>query len=207
MATTKGPLMSMGAAGTIGGSLVFGTWKGRNTVRELVRPANPKSAGQVGLRAMFAFLSKEWDALYSNEKAAWAALASGSQQSGFNVFLSLNQKRWQNFLPPSVLPTFTATGAPSDRVLSAAAWEHNRIKLTSSSTGGNERWGFVIFAKLGSQVSPGPANAIIVFNDVPLGQVHTYWSPPTLGRWYFNSHAFSDDGKLQVGGLDVDTGA
>jgi len=38
--------MSMDASGAYAGSLVFGKWKGRNTVRQLVTPANPQSAGQ-----------------------------------------------------------------------------------------------------------------------------------------------------------------
>jgi hypothetical protein len=38
--------MSMEASGAFGGALVFGKWKGRPTVRQLVIPANPKSANQ-----------------------------------------------------------------------------------------------------------------------------------------------------------------
>jgi hypothetical protein len=36
----------MDASGGFGGTLVFGKWKGRNVVRQLVTPANPHSAGQ-----------------------------------------------------------------------------------------------------------------------------------------------------------------
>lgn len=46
MAKVTGPLMSMDASGGFGGTLVFGKWKGRNTVRQLVKPANPRTAGQ-----------------------------------------------------------------------------------------------------------------------------------------------------------------
>jgi hypothetical protein len=46
MAKATGPLFSMDASGGFGGALVFGKWKGRNTVRQLVKPANPQSAGQ-----------------------------------------------------------------------------------------------------------------------------------------------------------------
>lgn len=40
----------MDARGGFGGTLVFGAWKGRNTVRQLVTPSNPKSANQVEAR-------------------------------------------------------------------------------------------------------------------------------------------------------------
>jgi hypothetical protein len=42
--------MSMDARGAFGGALVFGNWKGRPTVRQLVTPSNPASAGQVKVR-------------------------------------------------------------------------------------------------------------------------------------------------------------
>lgn len=50
MAKTTGPLMSMDARGKFGGTLVFGYWKGRNTVRQLVTPANPQTANQMANR-------------------------------------------------------------------------------------------------------------------------------------------------------------
>ena len=50
MAKVTGPLMSMDAAGAFGGTLVFGKWKGRNTVRQLVTPSNPQTAGQTTAR-------------------------------------------------------------------------------------------------------------------------------------------------------------
>lgn len=50
MAKTTGPLFSMDASGKFGGALVFGKWKGRNVVRQLVTPANPQSADQEASR-------------------------------------------------------------------------------------------------------------------------------------------------------------
>lgn len=46
MAKVSGPLFSMEASGAYAGSLVFGKWKGRPYVRQLVTPANPNSANQ-----------------------------------------------------------------------------------------------------------------------------------------------------------------
>lgn len=50
MAKVTGPLMSMDASGAFGGALVFGKWKGRNTVRQLVKPANPQTQDQQDAR-------------------------------------------------------------------------------------------------------------------------------------------------------------
>ncbi len=46
MAKLKAPLLSLGAAGAIGKTLVYFNWKGLNVVREWVVPANPKSDPQ-----------------------------------------------------------------------------------------------------------------------------------------------------------------
>lgn len=50
MAKVTGPLMSMDARGKYAGALVFGAWKGRNVVRQLVTPANPQSTNQMAAR-------------------------------------------------------------------------------------------------------------------------------------------------------------
>jgi len=46
MAKLKAPLLSLGAAGAIGKSIVFFNWKGIDVVREYVVPANPKTTPQ-----------------------------------------------------------------------------------------------------------------------------------------------------------------
>lgn len=51
MAKLKAPLLSLGAAGQLGKSLVFFGWKGIDAVREYVIPSNPKSTLQVAQRA------------------------------------------------------------------------------------------------------------------------------------------------------------
>ncbi|MBA7536651.1 hypothetical protein ES705_28915 [subsurface metagenome] len=46
MAKLKAPLLSLGASGAIGKTLVFFPWKGIDAVREYVVPSNPKTAPQ-----------------------------------------------------------------------------------------------------------------------------------------------------------------
>lgn len=50
MAKLKAPLMSLGAAGQLGKSLVFFGWKGLDVVREYVIPSNPKTTPQTTQR-------------------------------------------------------------------------------------------------------------------------------------------------------------
>ena len=50
MAKVQGPLFSMEASGAYGGALVFAKRKGKNVVRQLVTPANPRSTEQEAAR-------------------------------------------------------------------------------------------------------------------------------------------------------------
>lgn len=50
MAKLTGPLMSLDARGKLGDVLVFMGWKGLKTVRQWLKPSNPKSADQGDIR-------------------------------------------------------------------------------------------------------------------------------------------------------------
>jgi len=50
VAKLKAPLLSLGASGAIGKSMVFFNWKGLDVVREYVVPANPKTTPQTTQR-------------------------------------------------------------------------------------------------------------------------------------------------------------
>jgi len=46
MAKVTGPLMSMSASGKLADAIVYFTWKGRNVVRQWLKPANPQASDQ-----------------------------------------------------------------------------------------------------------------------------------------------------------------
>ena len=56
MARVTGPLMSMEASGTIGRTLTFANWVGRQYVRRWTRPSNPQTAGQMDQRNAFSVI-------------------------------------------------------------------------------------------------------------------------------------------------------
>jgi len=206
MVKIKGPMMSLDASGTLGDAVTFSKWKGRAYVRERVIPSNPKSGAQVGRRAMFIFLTQQWTNLSAANKATWQELADQLVASPFSAYVSANMENWHNFLTPMK----TATGAriqnPSDHALTAAAWEENRIKLSVSGTVLNYYWGIAFHAKLAGAVTPAVGNCILVVRDVFPHAQNYYWTPPSAGRWYFDSIAFSIDGKQNPPGGSQDTG-
>ena len=56
MARVTGPLMSMEASGTIGKTLTFANWVGRQYVRRWTRPANPQTLNQMVQRNAFSVI-------------------------------------------------------------------------------------------------------------------------------------------------------
>lgn len=56
MARVTGPLMSMEASGTIGKTLTFANWVGRQYVRRWTRPANPQTADQMTHRNAYSIM-------------------------------------------------------------------------------------------------------------------------------------------------------
>ncbi len=73
MAKLKAPLLSLGASGAIGKTLVFFNWKGLDVVREYVIPANPKTTAQLVQRA---YLKAAVDAIHSAQGHATHPLAA-----------------------------------------------------------------------------------------------------------------------------------
>ena len=99
MAKLKAPLLSLGAAGAIGKTLVFFSWKGINAVREYVVPANPKTALQLAQRAhvttsvalVHTAQANATNPLAEIDQVAYAALAAakGLIMTWFNMAVKL----------------------------------------------------------------------------------------------------------------------
>lgn len=204
MAVVKGPLFSLDASGSVAGAIVFSKWKGRNYVRQRVIPSNPKSGGQVGRRAMMRFLSQHWVDVTGADITSWQDLADALVASKFNAFVSEHMKNWHNFLAPSHAYPATRVGTPSDNILTAVAWEQNRIKITLAGSALGDNWGVIIFAALGAAVTPAVGNAVLVPEDITISAHSFYWTPhvgDVDAQWTFDSIAFSDDGvKATAGG-------
>jgi len=89
MAKVSGPLLSLGASGTIGGLMTFSNWKGQNYVRQRVTPYNPQSTDQTTQRGLFTDAVTHWQAKDAPTKLTWTDRAKelGYTMSGFNFFV------------------------------------------------------------------------------------------------------------------------
>lgn len=87
MSKVVGPLLSLGASGTIGGAITFSNWKGINTARIKSNPSNPQTTDQMHGRALFAVggkISKATDPLET--LAVYVKTITPAQQSYASYF-------------------------------------------------------------------------------------------------------------------------
>lgn len=88
MAKVKGPLLSLGATGQIGKSLVFGDWRGVKYAREHVVPANPRSTAQTLTRTTFTGADDQFKRMLTLAQSVWLASAIGKKFTARNKFIS-----------------------------------------------------------------------------------------------------------------------
>lgn len=131
MAKLTGPLMSFGARGKLGGSLVYSAWKGINTARQLVTPSNPRTPAQIAQRDLLSVIVEAWRSTTISQaiRLGWnkAAQLTGRAISGFNLFTSQLVKLAAEVPAASVVAEIAAT--------SAAAVTLNCLNLDDLTTG------------------------------------------------------------------------
>jgi len=196
MVKVNGPMMSMDASGKLAGALVFSKWKGRNYVRSLVTPSNPKSGGQVGVRAMFAFLAQQWDGLGAPAKASWQTLADQTTISPFNAFMSANQKRWRNFLGPGQDYPITEAGTPGTYANEAATGGIRQIDIEIEVTTLEDAWGVAIFRDLTTAFSTAFSNCIAVIPTQSAAVFHYIDTPLVPDEYFYNFRGIDSDGTI-----------
>lgn len=205
MAITKGPLFSLDASGTIGGAVVFSKWKGRNYARRHAVPSNPKSVGQLSVRAMMKFLTQFWVSMSANDQADWETRAAVTNISPFNAYVSYNMLRWGVNNSPSQLDPATEVATAGTIANEAATAGSRSILLSDEVTVLADNWGILVFRSLTTgltgtrnqlvQVLPAVSAAVFTWLDFPL-------TPGT--QQFYKFQAFSDDGVVGALGAEVD---
>jgi hypothetical protein len=196
MAKVTGPLMSMSASGTLGGTLVFSVWNGRAYVRKHVIPTNPKTAMQTGIRSMWKFLAKFWASISVPNKATWATIAAAQQFSNFNAFMQANMDRWQNFFAPTEAnPAAEAsTGLTVTTQTCTGSAGHATLSITPS--GATSIWGIAIFRDIAEITTPSWANCIAVVDANGANAVTYVDSPLAAATYHYRTAVMNVDGKM-----------
>lgn len=95
MAKVTGPLLSLDASGSIASTMTFSRWKGINYVRQRVIPTYSRTTLQGNIRDLVKDASEAWLAgstiggvtIDGTYKSDYNDAASGTAQSGFNLFI------------------------------------------------------------------------------------------------------------------------
>jgi hypothetical protein len=196
MARVSGPLLSLDASGKIGGTMVASKWKGRNYMRQLVIPKNPKSAGQLGVRAMMKFLSQAWAAIGAGTKDDYDELATQKAISAFNAFMGVNLSRWQNFFAPSQAYPAPEASTPLTVTTQTLTGGEGHATVEVTPSGSTSIWGIMIFRDTAEITAPSWSNCIAVIFTDDANKVTFVDSPLETDTYHYRTAVFNVDGIL-----------
>lgn len=202
MVRVAGPLFSMAASGTIAKAATFATWKGRPYVRQRVIPANPKSAAQKGVRAMFKFLSQIWNGLSAADKATWEDRAKTAVISTFNAFMAFNQSRWRDFNGPTKQYPPTEVGTEPTGPTGVATPDGRTMKITITDGANAPDYAYAIFRSLTGTFALSWANCIAVIPWDSGGTTDYIDSPLEPDTYYYNAIGYLDTGLEGADGTE-----
>lgn len=190
--------MSLGASGSVGDALVFSTWKGRPYVRKLVKPANPRSGGQVGMRSMFKFLAQDWATITPLFRATWEDRADQDVVSTFNAYMKYNQNRWRDFLAPSVSFPAGQILTPSTIGTTTAVAGVRSITLTIPITTEADGRGVMVFRSLSTGFTTAFDNLVSIGPIDGINDIVRVDTPLVPDEYFYNFRGFTFDGILDV---------
>lgn len=131
MARVTGPLMSMEASGTIGKTLTFANWVGRQYVRRWTRPANPQTQNQMDQRNAFSIIGV--GVSWANKCLQINSSTTKTDEVAFRE-KTPSGMRWngyiQKVLTGSGAAGYKAAKLAWDALGSGAAWETTAAGLT-----------------------------------------------------------------------------
>jgi hypothetical protein len=142
MAKVKSPLFGFGASGQLAKTLVYTSWKGLNTIRQHVIPANPDTTDQKTQRGYVRAAVLLWHTITWTipDHTAWNRYASikSRPMSGYNAFTSDFIKAQLAALTFNAMYTLTVVSAVAGQavvsVLSAASLTSVKVRYGVSKT-------------------------------------------------------------------------
>lgn len=199
MAVVKGPLFSLDASGTVGGAVVYSTWKGRSYVRRHAVPANPKSAGQQSVRAMLRFLSQYWESLSTVQQAVWEARAAVTNISPFNAFIAYNMTRWGLYDSPSIADPAAEDDTQGTLANQGATAGSRSIDVQVEVTVLQDNWGIAVHRDLTTGFTPSRNNVVRVIPALIAQVEHWLDFPLTPAvQQFYRFSSFSEAGVFST---------
>lgn len=204
MAVVKGPLFSLEASGTVGGAVVYSKWKGRDYVRRHVVPANPRSVGQLSVRAMMQFLTQWWDSLSDADQLSWDTPAAVTNISPFNAYVAYNLTKWGLNDTPSKAYPAAEVGEPGTLKDHDATAGVRSITVQAESLDHQDMWGVLVYRSLTTGLT-GTRNQLVHVIPANVAAVHSWLDsplPPAIEQFY-KFRSFSHDSRFSALSIEV----
>lgn len=198
MVKLRGPGLAQGAAGSIGGALVFSNWRGRSYAKKLTIPKQPRPIEQVASRAVLAFLTTQWSGIDPFLQFTWASTDLDTQLDPYHNYIAQNVRTWHTGQAPSnrypqtrslILPTWTGWTATAQGRRAEIAYNVNAL---------NNAWGVILLRHTAS-LYPPHFNYTVQLTPLTSTGWHYTWDGPLAPATYrYRFHDFTIDGKLSA---------
>jgi hypothetical protein len=195
MARTTAPLFSLDASGSLANAIVFSKWRGRQFVRRHTIPKNPRTAAQMGVRAMMKFLSQSYAANKTDIDTNFATPAANANVSPFNSYVAYNMSRWRQMKGPSIVYPATDVTTAITITMSLTGGQRN-ILVSVDASGVSSNFGIMIFRSLAEIVDVNWNNCIALVSDTS-GTVKLYTDAPLdAAEYHYRAASFNSVGDI-----------
>jgi len=202
MARVSAPLFSLDASGTVANAIVFSKWRGRQYVRRHARPKNPRSAGQIGIRAAMKFLAQAYTDNKGDIDTNFADPSKSANVSFFNAYVAYNIRRWRQAHGVSIEYPATESANSITITQGLTAGQRNIIvSVTASAT--TLLWAIAIYRSTATITTVNWNNCIAII-PVTDGAAHLYTDAPLVaGTYHYRAAAINNTGKIGTACADA----
>lgn len=194
MVKLKGPGLGHGATGSLGDALIFSSSKGRPYVKKHARPKQPRTHGQMAMRAWMKFFSEQWAGIAAPLQDTWKERATRTNVSPFNAYQSFNLKQIADFKAPTMSwpPVPAGTQASFDNLHVFPGVRSCMIEVQVLQP--RQGWGFDMYHVSGDLVYPVWSECIHVYDVLSIGWHAWTWSPLKSGSYWITWGRFTFNG-------------
>lgn len=202
MVKLKGPGLARSASGSLAETVTFSHCKGVAYLKKYAKPNQPRSQGQVSVRAITKLLSTDWKNFTAPQKNSWAAIAAQTLISPFNACVSFNLHHWALYKFASRIYPATRTGSPHTGVHVGAVQHGQGILLSFDCSTVHDGWG-CSWHHVPNWGDPATyLNCIQQMILTSPGEVTWLWKPLDPGTYNFRAILFTQDGNdVRPGGV------
>jgi len=196
MVKLKGPIHALEASGTIADILTIAADARGAYARRKPIPSQPRTPGQLTVRALMKWLAQEWQQLTPAEQATWQEMADARSVAPYHCFVAENHHRWTSYLAPSKEYPATEAGykPKATNIVGTGGPGYAEVTVLNQVTWPD--WGWIIYRDTSPMLTKTRTDAR-AFIRKDFGQPSTWRDTPLApGTYYYACQGFHTTGKL-----------